>query len=199
MQQSGGVEIEFFFIMHLHTPVLAGCSFCLSVLQESPRWSGWVIQHIVHPLIVLVVPLTCFLAVVSFIGHSWRRSSGDGVRSLAGSLLPFVIVMCVFIFQPSIFTEVVIANTLVSFVVALLLGLCLPFLAKWKDGSAGPVGAFSFAAIFSILVFSYVAIRDDHVFMVFYGFAIGLLSHITFIGGPFFKRKTPANESPSFS
>ena len=121
--------------MHLHTPVLAGCSFCLSVLQESPRWSGWVVQHIVHPLIVLVIPLTCFLAVVSFIGHSWRRSSGDGVRSLAGSLLPFVIVMCVFIFQPSIFTEVVIANTLVSFVVALLLGLCLPYLAKWKDGS----------------------------------------------------------------
>jgi len=182
--------------MHLHTPALAGCSFYLSLLQDSSRWSGWLIQHIVHPLVVLVIPLTCFLAVISFIGHNWRRSAGDGVRSLAGSLLPFVIVMCVFIFQPSIFTEVVVANTLVSFFISFLLGFCMPFLAKWKGGSAGPLGAFSFAAIFSILIFSYAAIRDDHVFMVFYGFAIGLLSHVAFIGGSFFKRKTSAaNES----
>jgi hypothetical protein len=159
-------------------------AFPALLLQTSPGWAGWIIQWVIHPLILIGVPLVSLGIMVIIVAHAFDEPGDIGPRSLAAALLPFVALMFVFVFQASLFSDLASHGGMLGFVVSLVLGLVVPFLARLDEDLATPLSAFCFAAVFSVLVFSYAAVRDARVFVFYYGFTLGALTHVAVFGLP---------------
>lgn len=107
-----------------------------------------------------------------------------GVRALAAALLPFVALMFAFVFQSSLFNDLASYNSVVGFLGSLAIGFIVPFQSRLNKNLAFPLSAFCFSAVFSVLIFSYAAVRDTRIFVFYYGFALGALAHVAFVGLP---------------
>ena len=156
--------------------------FTLSGVPASSGWAGWIIRWIINPLVLLAVPITCLLVTISIVGDDWNDEDDAGLRSLAGALLPFVAAIFIFMFQANLFERIATQDGKEGFLVSMVIGLVLPFLTRIDNAFAKPVAAFCFSAAFSVLVFSYAALRDERIFVFYYGFAIGILGHLWLFG-----------------
>jgi hypothetical protein len=107
-----------------------------------------------------------------------------GTRTLAAALLPFVALIFVYVFQSAVFSEVADYGGLFGFVCAFGVGFLILFHSRLDKHFALPISAFCFSAVFSALVFSYAAVRDVRLFALYYGFALGALSHVALLGLP---------------
>jgi len=170
---------------------------CTLISQPGLSWAGWVIQWIVNPLVLIGVPIACLLITIGIVSSTLRLTPGIGVRALAGSLLPFVALMFVFVFQGSLFADVASFGGMGGFFLSLALGFALPFLARLDSDLAAPLAAFCFSGVFSVLVFSYAAVRDTRIFVFYYGFALGVLAHVMVVGLPGDSVNTTTQSKPN--
>ena len=152
-------------------------------IRQSPSWGGWAIEHILHPAILIGVPLATLMVIVGIVARAFAKKSTLGIRAFAGALLPFIIVVFIFVYDSAFFSNIASRGGVFGFLVSLFVGFAVPFLREIKDpATSTTLGAFCGSTSFSALVFGYAAIQDSRVFVFYYGFTIGVLCHVVLVG-----------------
>jgi hypothetical protein len=113
-----------------------------------------------------------------------RLPEDIGMRALAAALIPFVGATFLLVFRPAVFSEFLSLGNVAALACSLAIGFTIPFSSRLDHDLALPLSAFLFSAVFSVLTCSYAAVRDSRLFVVYYGFALGALVHVAFIGLP---------------
>lgn len=154
-----------------------------STYQVDPRWGGWAIEHVLHPAILIGVPVATLAVTVGIVARAFAKKNTLGIRAFAAALLPFIIVVFVFVYDSELFSSVASRGGVFGFLVSLAVGFAIPYLKKIEDpATSTTLGAFCGSASFSALVFGYAAVQDSRVFVFYYGFTIGTLSHVVLVG-----------------
>lgn len=159
-------------------------NFALLVLQ-SPGWAGWIIQTIIHPAILILIPLVALLITITSVVIAFDDGNGErGLRAVAASLLPFLTSAFIFVYQGTVLARFASYGSTTGFASSLVIGFFLLFLLRLTRDVGSVIAAFCFATTFSVFVFSYAAGPDPRIFVLYYGFAVGVLLHLLIAGVP---------------
>jgi cellulose synthase/poly-beta-1,6-N-acetylglucosamine synthase-like glycosyltransferase len=157
-----------------------------SLTLDPILWGGsadWIIQEILNPSILIVVPLATLITTVVVVANASQRGERVFFRVLAAALFPFLAVIFLYLYQESFFTTLTSPGFAYETLISALIGFFLPFLRRMsKEDVTAIIAAFCFSATFSVLVFSYAAVRNHSVFVYYYGLAFGLLGHVILFG-----------------
>jgi len=126
------------------------------------------------------------LLLIYFIINDFSNDLNTGFRSFAGAVLPLIIMTYIFIFQKDLLKVLNKINVLVGFIGAFLVGnLLMAMINFFGPKSSIPLNEFVLSGSFSILVFSYVSMRENRMLSFYYGAISGFLFYITMFGLPF--------------
>jgi len=138
--------------------------------------------------------------------HSFEKDIYVGIRSFAGVLLPIIIVTFIALFQKELLRCLGKIPTLVSFFISLFIGIIvmdvvhifagasqfaitsliikLPPQDIFDKFSLIPIIELVLSGSLSILVFSYIRLKENRLLSYYYGMICGFLLHIIIVGFP---------------
>jgi len=150
------------------------------------NWGEYLINKVLHPFTIFATPLFILLLIIYFVAGAFKESVSYGVRSFAGALFPLIIVTYIFLFQKELIASLGKIKIFVSFLISFCWGIILMLLISiFGNNKAGiPVNEIILSGSFSILVFSYVSIRENKILSFYYGMISGFLFFIIFFSFP---------------
>lgn len=147
------------------------------------NWGLWLLHEILHPFAVSATPVFILGLMVYFLFSAFGEGIYPGVRSLAGVLLPLIVVTFMFVFQKARLEKLGEPNVLKwGFYASVVTGFGAMALIRFFGRM--PVTEVVLSGIFSALVFSYASIRENKVFAYYYGMILGFLIYIVVLGFP---------------
>jgi hypothetical protein len=150
------------------------------------NWGEYLVNKVLHPFAVFATPTFILILMVFFVGRAFNSGINNGVRSFAGVILPLIIMTYIFIFQKDLIAILGKINTILSFFISLFWGfLVMVLISILSTSTSGiPIKEIILSGSFSILVFSYVSIRENKMLSFYYGIIAGFLFFIIFFGFP---------------
>lgn len=127
-------------------------------LPESPAedLGSVLIKWVVHPLITVATPVIIVFFIYSFVARAFAVGFEPGIRSLAGALLPLVLMTFVYLFNKDLLDYFAKVNLVVGFVVSLFWGLIVMGIVAVMNilPARAPIGELALSGSVVILVFS---------------------------------------------
>jgi hypothetical protein len=155
---------------------------------EVNNWGTWVINKIIHPFTVFATPLFILFLMIYLIYFSFREGVYPGIRSFTGVLFPLIIVTFIFAFRKELLEKLGRINTLFSFIISLIIGMVVMLVVRFLAFfSPIPITELVLSGSFSILLFSYVNLRENKMLSYYYGMISGFLLYIILWGFPVLK------------
>lgn len=152
---------------------------------ELKNWGMLLIHKVVHPFTIFSTPFFVLLLMIYLVFYAFREGIYIGIRSFAGILLPLIIVTFIFIFERELLEKLGKIPTLISLFASLIVGIIVMVLIRFfAHSSAVPITELVLSGSFSILVFSYVSLRENKMLSFYYGMIFGFLIYIIFWGFP---------------
>lgn len=125
------------------------------------------------------------LIALSLVLGAFGRGVGPGARSVAGVLLPVVVMSFLYVFRRQTLERLAGVPTAAGFILGLVLGLltmvALEYLGRVV---AAPLPELVVSSCLSVLVFSTAAGQGDRGLVWYYGVLCGLLAYVVFVGVP---------------
>ena len=116
-----------------------------------PNWGSWLINSVVHPFVIFATPTFLLSLIIYLVTISFVDGIYDGVRSLAGALLPLILVIFIFIFQSDLIKNLEKFSTIVNFGIALMVGLIVMAIIKiYSQDNSIPLTEIVLSGSFSI-------------------------------------------------
>ncbi len=155
---------------------------------ELNNWGTWLIHRVIHPFIVFATPAFILFLMIYLVFNAFRGGFYPGIRSFAGFLLPLIMVTFIFIFQKELLEKLGKIPTIINFFALLILGIVVMIVVRFLGySSTVPITELVLSSSFSILVFSYVSLRENKMLSYYYGMVSGFLIYIIFWGLPVLK------------
>ena len=152
------------------------------------NWGTALIHKVVHPFTVFATPVFVLFLMFNLVFYSFGKGFSSGIRSFAGVLLPLIMVTFIFVFQKELLEKLGKIPALISFFASLIIGIVVMVVVRaFAYSSAVPVTELVLSGSFSILVFSYVGLRENKMLSYYYGMISGFLIYIIFWGFPVLK------------
>ena len=152
------------------------------------NWGTVLIHKVVHPFTVFATPVFVLFLMFHLVFYSFGKGFSSGIRSFAGVLLPLIMVTFIFVFQKELLEKLGKIPALISFFASLIIGIVVMVVVRaFAYSSAVPVTELVLSGSFSILVFSYVGLRENKMLSYYYGMISGFLIYIIFWGFPVLK------------
>ena len=153
--------------------------------KEPGNWSVWLIHGLVHPFTIFATPTFVFVLMIYFVLHDFGGGFAAGMRSTAGVLFPLIMATFVFIFQKELLQRLGRLPTLMSFLIALIIGLLVMVAIRlFARSDTVPIAELVLSGSFSLLVFSYASLGGNKMLSYYYGMISGFLLYIIFVGFP---------------
>lgn len=157
----------------------------MAVKKAYDNWGVFLINKVIHPFVMVVPPVFLVVLMVLFLVKAFGLGAQPGIRSLAGALLPIIIVTFIYVFRRDLLASLGRIPTLVSFLCAMATGiLTLALIRGFAYSSGMPVIQVMLSGCMSILVFSYVTFEGAKMLSYYFGMIVGFLLYIIIFGSP---------------
>lgn len=151
-------------------------------------WGSRLVNYFVHPFTIIATPVFLLLLTVFFVIQGFSTDVYVGIRSLAGALLPLILITFIHIFNQDLLIKLGNVNILISFSVSLVWGILimaiLHIFGSFFPLAAVPVKEVVLSGSFAILVYSYVQATANRALSYYYGMISGFLIYVIVFGIP---------------
>lgn len=156
------------------------------MIDQIKDWGDFLINKILHPFAIFMTPSILLALLIFNVAKSFNYSFRVGFSSLAGAILPLIIMTFLYVFQRDwiliLERTKILVGFLVSFICGILIMIGVSFFLTIKSGV--PIIEIILSGSFSLLVFSYTIIKDSKVLSYYYGTMCGFLIYIIIWGLP---------------
>jgi predicted permease len=126
--------------------------------------------------------------LIYLIGIAFLDDIYVGIRGLSGALFPLVLITFTYFLRRNILEQLARPHPFIIFVVSMAIGVAVMIVIKsFVYNPAIPVTEMVLSSSFSILIFSYVSLKENEMLPYFYGMISGFLFYIVFWGFPVLK------------
>lgn len=146
----------------------------------------WFLDRILSPVLTAAGPLFLFICLAYLVAEAFSdRGIDGGVRSLAGSLIPLVLVLYLVRFQSELIDTLLsvpsLLGILLSFGAGIGIMLLITGVGRFQDL---PVIEFALSGVLWLLVFGRQGGAENSIFSWYYGLSLGFLTYIAVQGFP---------------
>jgi len=153
----------------------------------SETWLETFIKKLLHPLIISSTAIFLLVLNIAYIWNAFEQ--GTGIRSVAATLVPAIVVIFIYQYNASLLDSVLgRGNAATRFFIGLVWGISMVLVIRYLGNHVSvPIPEFLLSATFSLLVLGNVSSQDGKLPEIpayYYGMVVGTLFYVMLFGAP---------------